>query len=170
MKKTNQKGITLVALVITIIILLILAAVGITQGTRIIKDAYLQTLNTNMLLVQGKAKMIYEHNLFNAEEQPLIGKNLSEEIEDEEIKAQIDYLKSQENIIQKNSEHEEGQAYSDYYIWTQNELNEVELTSITLDEGFFIVNYITEEVIYSEGFEYTDNNKYYKLSDTINLR
>lgn len=170
MKKTNQKGITLVALVITIIILLILAAVGITQGTSIIKDAYLQTLNTNMLLVQGKAKMIYEHNLFNAEEQPLIGKNLSEEIEDEEIKAQIDYLKSQENVIQKNSEHEEEQAYSDYYIWTQNELNEVELTSVTLDEGFFIVNYITEEVIYSEGFEYTDNNKYYKLSDTINLR
>ena len=39
MKKTNEKGITLITLVLTIIILLILASIGITSGNQTIDMA-----------------------------------------------------------------------------------------------------------------------------------
>ena len=56
MKVKNNKGITLIALTITIIILLILASITIYSGKESIKKAQLESLKTNMLLIKAKAK------------------------------------------------------------------------------------------------------------------
>ena len=56
----NQKGITLVALTITIIVLLILATITINAGKGVIKEAKLEELKTNMLLIRAKAKECVE--------------------------------------------------------------------------------------------------------------
>ena len=37
------------------------------------------------------------------------------------------------------------------------------------DGDFFIVNYKTEEVITSKPYKHTDGNKYYKLSQILEL-
>ena len=63
--KKNQKGITIVSLVITIVILLIIGGVTVTVGTSVIKQATLKTVNTNMMLIQAKAKTIAEQAKFN---------------------------------------------------------------------------------------------------------
>lgn len=161
MKKREQKGITIVALVITITIIGIIAAVAFTQGKDIIKSANLQTLNTNMLLVQAKEKVISEKNSFDETNNPLKGQQLN----DISGSTAIENLKSQ-GIIQESEEN-----YSFYYVWNQAILDELGLDSIELKAGtFFIVNYKTEEVIYSEGYKNTDGNTYYKLSDLINLK
>ena len=61
MKKEEKiKGITIVALTITVIVLIILASIGIYTGTEIIKQANLQNINTNMMLIQAKTKTISE--------------------------------------------------------------------------------------------------------------
>ena len=60
----ENKGITLVALTITIIVLLIIAGIAIYSGNDIIKNAKLESLKTNMLLIQAKAKDYCEEASF----------------------------------------------------------------------------------------------------------
>ena len=62
MKK--QRGVTLVALVITVILLLILASIGFYYGNNVIKQANLESLKTDMLLIQAKAKEYVEEATF----------------------------------------------------------------------------------------------------------
>ena len=56
----QEKGITLTALVTTIIVLLIIAGIGINYGRDTIKKAHLEELETNMLLIKAKAKGLVE--------------------------------------------------------------------------------------------------------------
>ena len=58
MKK--NKGITMMVLVITIVILLILAGISIGVGNNVIKKSELENLKTNMLLVKVKGKEYIE--------------------------------------------------------------------------------------------------------------
>ena len=61
MEKNNQRGITLVVLTITIIILMILAGITIHTGTESIQKANLEGLKTNMLLIETKAREYVEN-------------------------------------------------------------------------------------------------------------
>ncbi len=60
----KQRGVTLVALVITVILLLILASIGFYYGNNVIKQANLESLKTDMLLIQAKAKEYVEEATF----------------------------------------------------------------------------------------------------------
>ena len=57
----NQKGITLSTLVVTIIILVILAAVSLRTGSEVLNSSKMQNLKTNMLLIQAKAREYTEN-------------------------------------------------------------------------------------------------------------
>ncbi len=58
MKK--NKGITLVSLMVTVIVLLIIASITVYTGKEVIKKAQLEELRTNMLMIQAKAKEYVE--------------------------------------------------------------------------------------------------------------
>ena len=58
--KNNTKGITLIVLTITIIVMSIIAGITIYSGKNIIKKAKLEELKTNMLLIQAKAREYVE--------------------------------------------------------------------------------------------------------------
>ncbi len=62
--KTNQKGVTLIALVIMIIVLLILSGIGIYSGRNSLNKANLEELKTNMLLIKAKAREYVEETNF----------------------------------------------------------------------------------------------------------
>lgn len=64
MKIKEDKGVTLVALTIMIIVLLIIAGIGIYSGKNIIQEANLEALRTNMLLIEAKARGIVEEANF----------------------------------------------------------------------------------------------------------
>ncbi len=55
----NEKGVTLVALIITIIVMIILASITIAASTNLNKETQLKNLQTNMMLIQAKAEEIY---------------------------------------------------------------------------------------------------------------
>ena len=63
-KKNRTEGVTLITLCITIIVMIIIAGVGIYSITNIIKEAKLEELKTNMLLIQAKAKEYIEDATF----------------------------------------------------------------------------------------------------------
>lgn len=62
--KRENKGITLVALIITITVLLILAGISFYKGKETIQRAELEELKTNMLFIQAKAKEYVEEANF----------------------------------------------------------------------------------------------------------
>ena len=64
MQIRSNKGITLMTLVITAIVLLIIAGIGINYGSDTIKKATLEEKRTNMLLIQAKAKEYVEEANF----------------------------------------------------------------------------------------------------------
>ena len=59
-KIKNESGITLAALVITIIIMMILSSIAVHEGSKLIRVSKVQTLETNMLTIQAKAKAYAE--------------------------------------------------------------------------------------------------------------
>lgn len=56
----NNSGITLIVLVITIIVLIIIASISVYEGKELIAKSKVQTIETNMLTMQAKAKSYAE--------------------------------------------------------------------------------------------------------------
>lgn len=160
MKIKNEKGITLITLVITVIILVLIAAISIGKVGDIITQVNKETICTDMLLIQAKSKVLNEKANFNKDETMLAGQKLSEVTGNSEV----DALKTN-GIISESEEN-----YSKYYIWNKQTVEEQQLGLEKFeDTQFYIVNYATEEVIYPQGYEHTDGNTYYKLSELLTL-
>ena len=62
LRQTN--GITIIALIITIIVMLILVTVGIEYGTQEVEKAKLEDLKTTMLLIKGRAQIVADKESF----------------------------------------------------------------------------------------------------------
>lgn len=171
----ENKGITMVALVIIIILLLILVGVSTGTGGNLIKQTKLENLKTNMLLIKVKAKEYVENANFNlgttfekltdeTEKNNRIQK-AKEELKGEDVTSTI----SSYNInINDSSEN----VYY-YKLDTQTLLN-IGLSNLKSDEkeGWYIIRYdivnAEVEVYNSKGFE-GNNTKYYSLSDLQNI-
>ena len=59
MMKSN-KGITMIALIITIVVIFIIAMVGISYGRDLVDKSKVENLVTNMLTLKSKARVIEE--------------------------------------------------------------------------------------------------------------
>ena len=55
-KIKTQKGITMIALVVTIVILIILASISIIEGKKLIKEAKIENILTDMITIKAKVK------------------------------------------------------------------------------------------------------------------
>ncbi len=55
-KMKNQKGITMISLIVTIVVILILAGITINTGTGILQNIQLESIKTNLMLIEAKAK------------------------------------------------------------------------------------------------------------------
>lgn len=147
--KREQKGITIVSLVITIIVLIIITSVTVYTSVSVIKKANLQTINTNMMLIQAKTKTIAEQAKFNKDTSNYKGTLISNISDNQKILKLID-----NGIIDDASK---------YYLLSNEDLQDLGLQKIDIEDGY-VVNYDTEEVIYVKGFE-NEGNTYYKLSE-----
>lgn len=154
MNSYNSKGITIISLVITIIIILVLTSITVYTGDNIIKKARLQTINTNMMLIQAKTKTIAEQAKFNKDTSNYKGNPVNN------ISGNKKIDKLLEQGIIENADI--------YYLLSSEDLVNMGLEKIEIDDGY-IVNYETEEIIYVRGFE-TEGVTYYKLSEMKNLK
>ncbi len=160
MQVRNEKGVTLVLLAIIVIVLSILTTVTIREIGTLMNNVRLETMSTNLLLIQAKAKVIYEKSNFHDDDSLLKGQKVSEITNNDALDDIIT-----NGIISTSEEY-----YDSYYLWDKQTINELELNIPDMkDEEFFIVNYVTEEVVTSKGYKHTDNIKYYKLSEILEL-
>lgn len=160
MNLKRQSGITIVALIITVIIMLMLAGVSVYYGSDAVKKGKLEDIKTNMISIKAKAKIITEEYNFKDIEN-LVGTKLDENAEQEGL--QTETYKIADELKRKFEEkNENGEAKFDItrlYVWTNEDLEAQSLGAINIDnEKFYIVYYNLEntnecEVYYSKGFE-----------------
>jgi len=153
----NQKGMGHLMLIICIAIIII-GVIGIIYLLREnIQKEKLETYQTDMLLIQGKVKVISQEATIQKKEELLKGRKLSDSLEEEQVKKLLD-----NNIITQ-----EETSFEKYYILEQSHLEEMGLNNIKLQEGYYIVNYDTDEIIYSNGITIGEKT-FYKLSELEN--
>lgn len=146
MKKTKKnKGITLMSLVITIILLIILASIGTYSGVQVVKSARFTAFSTELKIMQTQVNKLYEDkkndNTFNEPGTIITGK----------VKEQADkvFTESASGII--NSD--------DYKYYDTDTIKSLNIEGV---EGEFFVNIDKRSVISYEGFEY-EGETYYTL-------
>lgn len=155
MKKQNGMG--HITLILSIIVMIILVAVVINVLQLANTNRKIENLTTDMLLVQGKIKIIAQENEMN-NEKGLLGKKVQDNMEDEKIKKLIE-----EKVISAEDEN-----FDKYYIIDSENLKELNLEN-TLNGEYYIVNYADYEVIYSRGIE-IDEKVHYTLSELLEHR
>lgn len=143
---------TRILFIIFIIIAIILAGIYFFKKEYDIEQ--FETIKTDMLLIEAKTKIVAEKVRIKEENASYIGKKLEEVGERTDIKELQD-----KEIIDLNSKDK------NYYILEKSHLDDLGLTTIKVEEGYYIVEYNSNEIIYSKGVENKEGERLYKLSD-----
>jgi len=174
----NEKGLTMVHLVVIIIIIIVIVSIGVYLGEDLLTKDNLESIKTDMMKIEGKAILIADEHEMD-ETKPLVGIPINRN-EDGSYFVEADYILSEElqkvlkehdkPIIPKDPEAEESEEAEVpveetpedvveipealYYIWTQEDLIARGLESIKVDNiKFYIIDYRSLKVFYSVGFE-----------------
>lgn len=157
-----EKGITLVALVVTIIVLLILAGIGYNYGRDTIKKAQLEELRTNMLLIEAKAKEYVEEANFKMGISPDDAKKteVRKEVYEGEAKLQPASGVSAPSGIPVN----------ECYLVTQDTMNLWGLDDLKLEEGEnYLIKFNDDSATVEEVYNTVGYDGKYSLTDIDNL-
>ena len=154
----NEKGMGHITLIILIFVIAIVIFLTVHFIRIEIQNSKLENLETDMLQIQGKIKMIEEEDNMDKDNDKLKGRKLEDYKEIDVIKELLD-----KGIITEDEEN-----FSKYYALDNLDLESINLENANLDNGFYIVNYATGEIIYSEGIT-IDGEVYYKLSSLKEL-
>ena len=177
--KKNNSGITLLVLVITIVVLTIIASIAVYEGKELIEKSKVQTLQTNMLTIQAKAKAYAE------EIEAKIWVKKGEEKEnarDDAFQDKVEFKRlpyQNENLTQIHLNHLSNEIKSEgysAYLVTGSALEKMGLHDIQNEIYYVVYNQKENEnendsmlidVIYKEGIKY-NKNTYYTLSEIQN--
>ena len=137
----NEKGITLLALVITIVVLIILASITVNIGKEGIKESKEDAMLSELAMVQNailqrKTKADLTQEDYPGETMATAGINLEEVIEE----INDNKASGEEEISKKDSDN-------NHYYFLSTENGGLEALGITNSEDAYIVNYETGEVI-----------------------
>lgn len=156
LKKEN--GLTYIAMIFIIILIAIIVFTVIYFARMQISKERLETLKTNLLLIQGKTDIVSQHVEMKEKDAKLTGTKIIDMKEDEIIKS---FLEKQ--IIDIESEE------SDFYVLNEQDLKDLELNNVKEEGMYYIVDYKKNDIITTKGYEAADGQLYYKLSDIEKL-
>lgn len=140
-------GILFIILVIGIIIYGVLK-----YAKKEVDSEQFETIKTDMLLIEAKTSIVAQKVKIKEKNAKYIG-NKIENDENEDIKKL-----EEQGIIELKKEN-------NYYILDDNNLDELELSVRNQKQGNYIVEYNSNEIIYTSGIKDKDGNILYKLSD-----
>ena len=146
LKTDSRKGVTLISLVITIVLLIILASIGITSGVSVIRQSKLNRFTTEMNVMQTEVNDLYDR-YSNGEDVLNLGN---------ELDSQAD------KVFTSEASGITGSTGYRYY-------NQDTVQSLGIDgvEGEFYVNVEKRSVVSHDGFEY-EGTTYYTLEQLPN--
>lgn len=160
MNLKKENGITIIALVITVIIMIMLAGVSVYYGSDAVKKGKLEDIKTNMISIKTKAKIVVEEYNFKDIEN-LVGTKLDNDVEQAGMQFGTYKIPDElQKIFEAKDENGENKFdITRLYVWTKEDLASQSLSAINIDnEAFYIVYYNLEntnecEVYYSKGFD-----------------
>ena len=148
----KENGVTIVALVITIAVMIILASITIVASNNLNEKNKIKNIQTNMLLIQAKAEEIYNKKQYgDTENFPTTG-------EGEEPKPvfpgeAVDKDKeAYEKLSEKGLTEEEETAQEENIRHLTKDMDSGEL-GFKVDSDDYYVNYKTGEVYYEPGYD-----------------
>ena len=143
----NNKGITLMALVITIIILIILASIGTYSGIQVVKSAQFTAFSTELKIMQTQVNKLYEEKKNGNSDVNALGKTIS----------------SSSTTVQSNATKAFNASgirdTSDYKYFDTDTIKSLNIEGV---ESEFFVNIDKRSVVSYDGFEY-EGKTYYTL-------
>ena len=149
--KKNNRGITLITLVLTIIVIFILASIAIPTGSDLIIKTRVNRYISIMYLMKIEAEKIYENYEFDSESSYFTVNSTASEIVD--LNGIMNLLSSEEKSLVISS--------GTWYKWNKNTLDYLNIDSSNIikneDDEFFCVNYETGEVLYNNGIIINNN-------------
>lgn len=113
-----------------------------------------ETLKTDMLLLEAKVKIIAEKVNIKEKGAKYIGTELKEKKDEDEFK----------NLIEKESIKIDSKK-NKYYVLNNDNLEDLGLGNIKLSEGYYVVDYKTNEIFYTLGIKDEEGNVKYSLSE-----
>lgn len=123
----KNKGVTLITLVITIVVLVIIAGISLYSGKDIIKKAQLEELKTNMLLIEAKAKGYVEEANFK------MGINPDDDKKNQ-VRTEV-YINTAKLALANDIITDSSIPISECYKLTQETIQEWGLNKIEIEEG-----------------------------------
>lgn len=141
--KNNEYGRSAIKLIFTIVILAVVIAGIIFIAQKLWQNNSVKDIETDLLYIKAKCKIIHDKNIIDANEQ-LLGEKVTEYTENEEVNS----------IISQSDK---------WYKLTQENLQEIGLEDLEAEDGYF-VNYDELDIIYAKGIEH-EKEIYYRLSD-----
>ena len=158
MFEKKNKGITLIALILTIVILLILLTIGVNTGTGLIKDSRYTKTISEMKTLQTGVNKIYEEIKLNEVDESKYEGNTSSLESSKKAKAQKSYNTAKNN----NKTAKDIGNFEDYKYYTPEELKkEFNIDDVDSD---YIINAKSRTVISVDGAK-RDGNTYYSLNE-----
>lgn len=153
--KKNDKGITMLSLVVMLVVLMMLATITMYYGNSAMKEAKLQDLKTNMLLIQAAVKGDLEKYHFetsNLSDSEKISKKsqylkgIPIENAESNIKVKFDALANNIEIqlkTQISDDYQQVGGKFDYYYLDTNTLSQLGLKDVQSNDenGYYIVAY-----------------------------
>ncbi len=166
-KLSKNNGITMVALVITIIVILIIASITITQGSGLMQNTRVETYVTDMITIRAKAKVYAEEV------------NSSVWDEEDKVSARAEKFSEKYNMTKPTNEEElESKVGSninkgnglEFYQITKSTLSKMGLEDLAkeFNDGDYVIvfdasDYKNLDVIYTPGVK-KNQTMYYTLS------
>lgn len=176
----DNKGITLISLIVTIIVLSIIVSISITKGSDMIRTSKAENVETNMLTIKAKAKEYMENveslnwtaNASNENEEygglsTKEGKNRKELTGN---KYQLTLIEDQTKYNNFSNWYESGYTY---YALEKKALDKMNLSNLYEENKVYIIRYPLQDgdtknleidIIYTNGIQYKKVT-FYKLSD-----
>lgn len=146
-KLENNKGITLVSLVITIILLIILASIGTYSGIQVVKSAQFTAFSTELKIMQTQVNKLYEEKRNgNDEYVDSLGVEINS---DTNIQKQANKVFTASGITDQN----------EYKYFDTDTIKRLNIEGV---EREFFVNINKRSVVSYNGFEY-EGETYYTL-------
>jgi Tfp pilus assembly protein PilE len=163
----EEKGITLVALIIMVIVIIILAGISLTQGSELLKTTKVETYVTNMITIRAKAKVYAEE--VNAGTWDVQDKS-SKRSELYSEKYNMTKPSNESELISKVDENVNKGNGVEFYQITKETLTKMGLEDLAKEsnDGDYVVaydagDYTNLDIIYTKGIEY-NGKKLYTLS------
>ena len=143
----EERGMGIIAIIISIIVIVLIAVFAYNFYINTVDEQKLEDIRANMLLIQGKCKILQETTKVNNNQDSLKGRKLSEMQGDSIVSEFLN-----KGIVDSSK-------LDKYYTLSNEDLSGMELDIQNEENSYYIVNYEDNTVFITKGYTMGDSEE-----------